>query len=70
MKISIMPSEVMCQWKCSTDLLNKVCVWYPQTPGQGNGLDIIESMSKQWRIQDFLKEDSIIIIAREACDNF
>ena len=38
---------MMCRRKCSTRLLDKVYVWHPQTPGQGNGLDIIKIMSKE-----------------------
>ena len=47
MKISILLSEVMCRRKCSADLLNKVHVWHLQTPGQGNGLEVIKTMSKE-----------------------
>ncbi len=47
MKISIVPSEVMCRRTCSTDLRSKVYVWHPQTRGQGNGLDVIKTMSKE-----------------------
>lgn len=47
MKISIMPSEVMCRRECSRDLLNKVYVWHPQTPGQRNGSNVIETMSRE-----------------------
>lgn len=47
MNISIMPSKVMCRRKCSTNLVNKVYVWHPRTAGQGNGLDIIKTMSKE-----------------------
>ena len=58
MKISILPSEVMCRRKCSADLLNKVHVWHPQTPGQGNGLDVIKTMLKEGLVyisQDWTK---------------
>lgn len=47
MKVSILPSEVMCRRKCSRDLLKKVYVWHPQTTGQGKGLDVIKTMSKE-----------------------
>ena len=47
MRISIMPSEVMCRRKCSTRLLDQVYVWHPLTPSKGDGLDIIKTMSKE-----------------------
>ena len=46
MRISVMPSTVICRRKCSADFLDRVYVWHPQTKGQGNGMDIIKTMSK------------------------
>ena len=47
MKITILPSEVMCRRKCSTNLLDQVYVWHPQTVGKGNGMDVIRTLAKE-----------------------